>query len=70
MDPFEENYCLYDTCTIQRYLKKYHSINMTIKEIDCRMTQVIIEEIEEEERYGKITERSDIDDLDWGSKMS
>ena len=40
---------LFGTSTLRRYLKKFHEVEISSKDLNKRLEEVILEEIEEEE---------------------
>lgn len=40
---------LYGTGTVKRYLKKFHGLEISVEDLNKRLEEVILEEIEEEE---------------------
>jgi hypothetical protein len=50
MDPPMDGDIIYCTGTIRGYLKKFHGVEISNKELNGKLTEVILEEIEEEEK--------------------
>lgn len=49
MKIYEDEDVIYGTSLIQKYLQKYHSIEVTQNEINLKMNQLILDETEKEE---------------------